>query len=326
MHRQGGPLTTRQSNAAAPRKSPRRSVPHASRVNGPVDKSAAATSTPPTPIVATPIVKTDEGFFGYTFKDRRLLTLALTHSSLAYESNPEGTPDPGSDNERLEFLGDAVLGLVAAEALYRRVPALREGDLTRLRASLVSSRHLAQVAQRMQLGPMLLLGRGEAHSGGHKKPALLANALEAVIAALYLDGGLAAAREFIHRHIIEPAEASLIGVLRSSEPFSGAVGDYKSALQERLQAAGHGQPQYILAAQSGPDHQKRFRIEVRVPGADGAPLTLASADGSTKKQAQQEAARLAFASLISVAQSSERAKAKAIPAPAAETAQAKAAR
>ena len=304
-------------------------MPPAARSDSPVEKSAAETSTP-----STSIVTPDERFFGYTFKDRGLLTLALTHSSLAYESNPEGTPDPGSDNERLEFLGDAVLGLVVAEALYRRVPALREGDLTRLRASLVSSRHLAQVAQRMQLGPMLLLGRGEAHSGGHKKPALLANALEAVIAALYLDGGLDAAREFIHRHIIEPAEESLSGVLHSSEPFSGAVGDYKSALQERLQAAGHDQPQYILAAQSGPDHQKRFRIEVRVPGADGAPLTLASADGSTKKQAQQEAARLAFASLVSTAQSSERPKAqfterpksKAALAPAADTAQAKAAR
>ena len=304
-------------------------MPPAARSDSPVEKSAAETSTP-----STAIVTPDEGFFGYTFKNRGLLTLALTHSSLAYESNPERTPDPGSDNERLEFLGDAVLGLVVAEALYQRLPALREGDLTRLRASLVSSRHLAQVGQRIQLGPMLLLGRGEAHSGGHKKPALLANALEAVIAALYLDGGLAAARGFIDRHIIEPAEASLLGVLHSSEPFSGAVGDYKSALQERLQAAGHGQAQYVLAAQSGPDHQKRFRIEVRVTGADGAPLTLASADGSTKKQAQQEAARLAFARLISVAQSSERPKAqsserprsKAATAPAADTPQAKAAR
>ena len=242
-------------------------------------------------------------FFGYKFKDPALLTLALTHSSLAYESNPEGTRDPGSDNERLEFLGDAVLGLVVAEALYRRLPALREGDLTRLRASLVSSRHLAQVAQRIQLGPMLLLGRGEAHSGGHKKPALLANAMEAVIAALYLDGGLAPARSFIHRHIIDPAEASLSGALHSSEPISGAVGDYKSALQERLQAAGHDQPQYILIDQSGPDHQKRFRIEVRIAGANGAHRTLASAEGSTKKQAQQEAARLAFTSLDRSAQS-----------------------
>jgi ribonuclease-3 len=329
-------LTTRQSTAERSRRSPgRQSVAAAGCPDGSAEESAPETSE-----ASTPLVTPDDRFFDYTFKDRGLLTLALTHSSLAYESNPEGTPDPGSDNERLEFLGDAVLGLVVAEALYLRLPALREGDLTRLRASLVSSRHLAQVAQRIQLGPMLLLGRGEAHSGGHKKPALLANALEAVIAALYLDGGLAAAREFIHRHIIEPAEDSLVGVLHSSEPFSGAVGDYKSALQERLQAAGHGQPQYILTAQSGPDHQKRFRIEVRVAGPDGTPLTLASADGTTKKQAQQEAARLAFARLIPAAQSSERPKAqsseraqsgerpkaKAAPAPAADTAQPKAAR
>jgi ribonuclease-3 len=248
---------------------------------------------------AAPSIALNGKLFDYTFKDSWLLRLALTHSSLAYESNPEGTPDPGSDNERLEFLGDAVLGMVVAEALYRREPAMREGDLTRLRASLVSSRHLAQVAQRIQLGPMLLLGRGEAHSGGQRKPALLANALEAVIAALFLDGGLVPAREFIHRHIIEPAEADLVGVLHSSEPFSGAVGDYKSALQERLQAAGLGQPQYVLADQSGPDHQKRFRIEVHVAGADGSHFALASAEGSTKKQAQQEAARLAFTGLLS---------------------------
>ena len=250
----------------------------------------------------TPALALNGRIFDYTFKDRGLLRLALTHSSLAYENNPEGAPDPGSDNERLEFLGDAVLGMVVAEALYRRTPALREGDLTRLRASLVSSRHLAQVAQRIQLGPMLLLGRGEENSGGQRKPALLANAMEAVIAAIFLDGGLTPAREFIHRQIIDPAEAELDSVLNSSEPFSGAVGDYKSALQERLQAAGMGQPQYVLADQSGPDHQKRFRIEVRVKG-DGEPTTLASAEGSTKKQAQQEAARLAFASLLAGGQS-----------------------
>ena len=304
-------------------------MPAVARADGAAEKPKPASSAP-----SIPVENAAGQFFEYKFKDPGLLTLALTHSSLAYESNPEGTPDPGSDNERLEFLGDAVLGLVVAEALYQRLPALREGDLTRLRASLVSSRHLAQVGQRIQLGPMLLLGRGEAHSGGHKKPALLANALEAVIAALYLDGGLAAAREFIDRHIIEPAEASLLGVLHSSEPFSGAVGDYKSALQERLQAAGHGQPQYVLTAQSGPDHQKRFRIEVRVAGSTGALLTLAGADGSTKKQAQQEAARLAFARLLSGAQtderpkvqSTERPKAKAAPAPADVSLQTKASR
>jgi ribonuclease-3 len=235
----------------------------------------------------------------YSFKDPALLTLALTHSSLAYEISPEGASDPGADNEQLEFIGDAVLGLVVAEALYRRFPALREGDLTRMRASLVNSRNLALVAQRIELGPLLRLGRGEAHSGGQRKPALLANALEAVIAALYLDGGLAPARAFIHRHIIEPAEPTLSSILLSAEPFAGAIGDYKSALQERLQATGLGQPQYVVTAQTGPDHQRRFWIEVRIADAAGGWLTLAEAEGTTKKQAQQEAARLAFTSLLS---------------------------
>lgn len=240
----------------------------------------------------------DVNFFDYKFRDSSLLRLALTHSSLAYESNPEGTRDPGSDNEQLEFIGDAVLGLVVAEALYRRFPGSREGDLTRLRASLVSSRNLAQVAMRIQLGSMLRLGRGEEHSGGRKKPALLANALEAVIAAMYLDGGLAPARDFIQRHIIEPADEELVGVLDSTETFAGAVGDYKSALQERLQAAGAGQPKYVMTDQSGPDHKKRFRIEVRVADRTGGFITLADADGSTKKLAQQEAARRALASIL----------------------------
>ena len=240
----------------------------------------------------------DDTFFDYKFKDPALLTLALTHSSLAYENNAETPPDPGSDNEQLEFIGDAVLGLVVAEALYRRFPTLREGDLTRLRASLVSSRNLAQVALRVQLGPMLRLGRGEEHSGGQKKPALLANALEAVIAAMYLDGGLAPARDFIMNHIIQPEEANLVNVLRSTEPFSGAVGDYKSALQEHLQGSGAGQPKYVMTDQSGPDHRKNFRIEVRVADGAGGWRTLAEAEGTTKKLAQQEAARRALASLL----------------------------
>jgi ribonuclease-3 len=236
----------------------------------------------------------DHRFFGYKFKDPELLQLALTHSSLAYESNGDHPHQPGKDNEQLEFIGDAVLGLVVAEALFRRFPASREGDLTRLRASLVSSRNLAQVASILQLGPMLRLGRGEEHSGGRRKPALLANALEAAIAAIYLDGGLNAARDFIQKHIIEPAEPELINVLHTPGPFSGAVGDYKSALQERLQATGAGQPKYILTDQSGPDHRKSFRIEVRVGS-----VSLAEAQGSTKKQAQQEAARRALESLLS---------------------------
>jgi ribonuclease III len=233
-------------------------------------------------------------FFGYRFKDPELLKLALTHSSLAYESSTEEPRKPGTDNEQLEFIGDAVLGLVVAEALYRRFPASREGDLTRLRASLVSSRNLAQVGASLELGPILRLGRGEEHSGGRRKPALLANALEAVIAAIYIDGGLSAARDFIHRHIIEPAEPGLMNVLHAQGPFSGAVGDYKSALQERLQAEGAGQPKYVLTDQSGPDHRKRFRIEVHVGS-----VRLAEAEGTTKKQAQQEAARQALQSLLS---------------------------
>jgi ribonuclease-3 len=275
------------------------------RENAEKNRLAAEPETPAaerTQVESTPAASSAQAsrrFFGYKFKDSTLLTLALTHSSLAYESNPERTPEPGSDNEQLEFIGDAVLGLVVAEALYRRFPASREGELTRLRASLVSSRNLAQVAMRLELGPMLRLGRGEENSGGQRKPALLANALEAVIAAMYLDGGLAPAQDFIHRHIIEPAEEGMIQVVHSSEPFSNAVGDYKSALQERLQASGAGQPKYLLTDQSGPDHRKSFRIEVRVVDADGGSTKLAEAEGTTKKQAQQEAARQALTALLS---------------------------
>ena len=264
-------------------------------------KPAQPSAVPLSKPEGVPSDPADEDFFGYSFRNPSLLSLALTHSSLAYESNPEGVRDPGTDNEQLEFIGDAVLGLVVAEALFRRFPTSREGELTRMRASLVSSRNLAQVAQRIDLGSMLRLGRGEEHSGGKSKPALLANALEAVIAAIYLDGGLANASDFVHRYIINPAEAALFNILRSEEPFSGAIGDYKSALQERLQATGAGQPRYIVTDQSGPDHQKRFRIEVRIagPDPDAEGITLASAEGTTKKQAQQDAARLAFISLFS---------------------------
>jgi ribonuclease-3 len=239
-------------------------------------------------------------FFGYRFNDPALLSLALTHSSLAYELGPEAAGDPRADNEQLEFVGDAVLGLLVAEALYRRFPACCEGELTRMRASLVSSRNLAEVAQRLELGKRLRLGRGEAHSGGQRKPALLANALEAVIAAIYLDGGLPPARDFVLRHIVAPAEASLSGLAHSPETFAGAIGDYKSALQERLQATGGGQPQYVVTDQSGPDHQKRFRIEVRIADARSGTgyRILGDAEGTTKKQAQQAAARLAYTALL----------------------------
>jgi ribonuclease-3 len=239
---------------------------------------------------------------GHTFKNPELLELALTHRSLSYETNPESLADPRADNEQLEFLGDSVLGLVIAEALYRHFPDSREGELTRLRASIVSRRHLGEMALRLNLGARLRLGRGEERSGGRTKAALLSNALEAVIAALYLDAGLATAAAFIDRHIFTPALPSLTLALDPASTFSGAVGDHKSALQEHLQAAGLGQPQYILTGQSGPDHQKRFHVEVRIghPASDAtADTALASAEGSTKKQAQQEAARLALAHIAS---------------------------
>src|SRR5580698_8811601 len=240
--------------------------------------------------------------FDHIFQRPDLLTWALTHRSLAYETNPETLPDPAADNEQLEFVGDAVLGLAVAESLFRRFPSSREGELTRLRASLVSRRHLGEVAARIDLGSFLLLGRGEEQSGGRKKTALLANAIEAVIAALYLDGGLDAARAFIEKHVIEPTLPELHLALDGSKTFSGAIGDHKSALQEHLQATGAGQPHYVLTDQSGPDHQKRFRVEVRIEDKKGGSRALAESEGTTKKQAQQDAARLAFQRLIAESQ------------------------
>lgn len=244
---------------------------------------------------------------GHHFHNPDLLTWALTHRSLAYETTPETLLSPEADNEQLEFVGDAVLGLAVAESLFRRFPHSREGELTRLRASLVSRRHLGHVAARMDLGVWLRLGRGEEQSGGRQKPALLANALEAVIAAIYLDGGLAAARTFIERCIIEPALPDLHLAMQAGDTFSGAIGDHKSALQEHLQATGAGQPQYVLTAQTGPDHQKRFRVEVRVEDGAGGSRALAESEGTTKKQAQQEAARIAFELLLSEQRTTARA-------------------
>ena len=240
--------------------------------------------------------------FDHHFLRPELLTWALTHRSLAYETNPDSLPDPAADNEQLEFVGDAVLGLVVAESLFHRFSASREGELTRLRSSLVSRRHLGEVAARIDLGSLLRLGRGEEQSGGRRKPALLANALEAVIAALYLDGGLDAARAFIEKHIIEPTLPDLHLAIQGGDTFSGAIGDHKSALQEHLQATGAGQPHYVLTDQSGPDHQKRFRVEVRIQDKTGVSRALAESEGTTKKQAQQDAARLAFQRLITESQ------------------------
>ena len=251
-------------------------------------KSARDSSSEPPPTL-----------FKHRFRKPELLTLALTHRSLAYETNPEARLNPTADNEQLEFVGDAVLGLVVAESLYRRFPCSREGRGRPASAPPSSAAGTSDTsASASALGHSLRLGRGEEQSGGRNKPALLANAVEAVIAALYLDGGLDAARPFIEDHIIEPSLPDLHGALSAGDTFSGAIGDHKSALQEYLQAAGVGQPQYVLTAQSGPDHQKLFRVEVRIPDGLGGHRALAESEGSTKKQAQQQAARIAFETLL----------------------------
>ena len=243
---------------------------------------------------------------GYVFRKPRLLQQALTHSSLAYEQAAEGAVDTvgSADNEQLEFLGDAVVGLIVAEALYRGYPELREGELTRLRAALVSRQHLGQVAMKLDLGDSLFLGKGEERSGGRKKAALLANCIEAVIGALYLDAGLEAAGSFVDQWVVKP----YVGELRATIERGGTIGDHKSALQEFLQARKAGQPHYIVKAESGPDHKKRFLVEVRMPavGAKSAdaqrPRVLARGSGTTKKHAEQEAARRAYQKLLKESQ------------------------
>ena len=247
-----------------------------------------------------------EQALGHRFARPELLVRALTHRSQAYEAAMEGNGNPEdaarADNERLEFLGDAVLGLVVAEALYQGHPDWQEGELTRIRAQLVSRRHMAEVAQTIGLGEHLRLGKGEERSGGRRKTAILANAMEAVIAAMYLDaapeggpeGALAPVRRFAQRHILGMAEDRL-----AQELLSGAaLGDHKSALQEHLQATHAGVAVYVVESESGPDHRKRFQVEVRLKGTDGRMGdALASGTGTTKKKAEQEAARRALALL-----------------------------
>lgn len=238
-----------------------------------------------------------EEVLGHHFAERQLLVQALTHSSLVHEQAQESAsqeppatnPPRMADNEQLEFLGDAVLGLVAAESLFRKFPELHEGEWTRLRASLVSRQHMAEVASSIGLGSYLRLGRGEERSGGRKKSALLANSLEAVLAAIYLDGGLGPVESFVSRRMIAPYLAEL----RKALDAGVSLGDHKSALQEMLQARKAGAPKYVLKAESGPDHHKRFLVEVHAV-LDGPQVISARGIGTTKKRAEQEAARRAF--------------------------------
>ncbi len=231
-----------------------------------------------------------QAVLGYQFQRAPLLEQALTHSSQAREQEAlqaAGSPRV-ADNEQLEFLGDAVLGFVTTEELFKRFPSFREGELSKLRAHLVSEKHLIRVAQELELGHYLSLGRGEEKSGGRHKTALLVDALEAVLASIYLDGGLEPARTFILRAIVIP-ELERIASNGSSLP----VTDYKSALQERLQAVGRPQPIYVLVKERGPEHNKTFTVEARLQAAHngGKAEFVGRAEGSTKKNAEQEAAR-----------------------------------
>lgn len=231
-----------------------------------------------------------ESVLEHRFRNQELLRRALTHRSSVHERaiDAAAAPVEREDNETLEFLGDAVVGLLAAEAVYRRYPELSEGELTRLRGALVSRRHLAKVGERLELGKHLVLGRGEERSGGRTKTALLANAMEAVIGAVYLDGGLEAARQLIETRVIAPS----VTALREQVAAGGGMGDFKSALQEMLQARKQGQPQYRKTGESGPDHQKHFMVEVR----SGEAL-LGEGEGPTRKYAEQDAARKAIEKL-----------------------------
>jgi ribonuclease-3 len=216
----------------------------------------------------------------YRFRDRGLLEHAMTHTSRANEDVSGGV----TDNESLEFLGDAILGFVVADALFRDFPEFDEGQKSKVKASLVSTATLARNAERLAVGEHLLLGRGEEKTGGRRKQALLADGYEALIAAIYLDGGIEQARAFIQREF-----APLFDDVRRE----GRVGhDYKSALQEYLQSNGQPLPEYRLTRTVGPDHQKFFEVELSVRGEP-----LAEAMGPSNKQAEQEAARVALEKL-----------------------------
>ncbi len=218
-------------------------------------------------------MKTLEEKIGYAFRDRTLLENALTHSSYANEHRDKGMPS----NERLEFLGDSILGLVVADHLYRQRPDLPEGDLTRIRAALVCEGSLVEVANALDLGSYLKLGRGEESGGGRKRPSIQADAVEAMLAAVYLDGGIGQARKLIHALILN----------QEREKIANGR-DFKTALQELVQRESGQVLSYRLAGESGPDHAKCFCMEVLLNGKP-----IGAGEGRSKKEAEQAAAKAA---------------------------------
>jgi ribonuclease III len=216
---------------------------------------------------------------GYCFSSRELLRRALTHKSLSADTLGASLT-PRDDNEQFEFLGDAVLGFLSSDHLYRLFPSFPEGKLSRLKSHIVSASHLYEAARVLGLGTYLRLGRGEEKNGGRTKKALLANAVEALIAAIYLDGGLEPCRAFLEAHVFRGLALHELG----GEPLPL---DAKSALQELAQARGLAVPRYAIVREQGPEHAKLFTVEARV----GREFS-AQADGASKKAASQKAAGL----------------------------------
>ncbi len=243
-----------------------------------------------------------EAALGHCFARRDLLEQALTHSSFAREAESQVSAEaeapvtiPG-DNEQLEFLGDAVLAFVISQELFRRFPEYGEGELSKLRAHIVSARELVRPARQLEIGSYLRFGKGEERSGGRGKSALLVNALEALIAAIYLDAGIGPAHRFIVQNILEPELANLRQLCQGRLPIM----DYKSALQEAVHAARRPQPRYLVVQEQGPEHRKLFTVEVHIGGAsDGEAGFICRAEGNSKKRAEQRAAQQAFERLQS---------------------------
>ena len=225
------------------------------------------------------MIKDLEAAIGYRFKHLTLLQNALTHSSYANERWHNSL----LSNERLEFLGDSILGMTVAEYLYRNFPDRPEGDLTRMRADMVCEKALAKVAARIELGKHLMLGNGEEQGGGRKRDSILADAVESVIAACFLDGGMEAARQFIDRFVLVEVPVKKLH-----------NADYKTALQELVQQKKNQVLSYALIGESGPDHDKRFDVEVKLNG-----VTVGTGSGSSKKRAEQDAARCALEKMVS---------------------------
>ena len=223
------------------------------------------------------LTKLEQGL-GYTFRNKALLENALTHSSYANENRERHLPD----NERLEFLGDSILGFVVAEYLYRNFPDKPEGELTRIRADLVCERNRAEAAATVELGSYLLLGHGEEQGGGRKRDSIVSDAMESVIAASFMDGGFAAAKEIIDRLILSN--------IPKGRPRNF---DYKTAFQELVQRKKDQQIHYELTGESGPDHDKHFEVEVLLNGK-----AVGHGVGSSKKRAEQAAAEAAIEALF----------------------------